>query len=1012
MKCDGSKLNQVWHTPPPTGSGVPAGDVTIQLRSATAACLDCDGCTDGKKPHMWDCMDGNTNQWYTVVPSGGNVQIQHPVSTPTTCITAWGNASQAPLLMRTCATSTPTQEWTWNNATGLLASVSHAGMCLGLTALSCPAQRAFAKGDYTKVLSKWCNPNLRANDRATAMVAAMTTEEKVANLGTYGGPDGLGMGVQRLGIAAPWFNEALHGIAADCNMVSPNQPGGANSSGCPTSFSHGMALGATFNRTLWSLVADTIGTEARAISNIHNTGHAFWAPDINLARDPRWGRGQEVPGEDPFLNAEYILHYATAFQFGKNPENVLEPRRSVKGGAHSSVGHASKRRNIATAKHWMMYDCEECTPCNSTQQMKQDAAKSGGAECGRQNFNALVSDRDQVEYYWPAFRAAVQGGDVASIMCAYNAANGIPSCGNEMSMNEVLRNEWGFDGYIVSDCNAISWDSFTAYIEEKYPGGNKSYHVLVGMSSGCDMGCDGFYGLNGMKAISDGVVPISLVDEAVTRIYTKLIDNGILDPDLDPDVGLGPMDVDTPASRKLALEASMQAMTLLKNEGGLLPLKSTQTVALIGPHINCTEQMLSIYYGGNSLAWYSSPLDAFVRRAGAQIKGFEVGCGAKPIVTQPPSPGPVPTQQPTNDPKKKIGYGNDDYTECNDDSAGGFARAATLAKSADVAIVFVGLHPHDYVRNMSTDAREDEGKDRPHTRLPGMQSELIQTVLAANPNTVVVMIHGGSISIDWTAQHVPAILDAHYPGELGGDAIAGVIYGDLAPQGRVTQTIYPAAWADTRPISDMSMRGYDGKSGITYMHYTGLTLYNFGFGLSYTTFSFTMESPSHIDATTQLFADLNKKHYTLGTAERAAATPGYTIVVKNTGTVAGACSVLAFLDSAGALGGAEDASANGELVDFGLTQILPPGASQTIKLSVSATVLSLIDEAGTERIAPGSYGLTIGVQGSMEDATGDGSGLLTATMELSGPPVKIFDLSQMKAQANAKTHGLWGESPY
>ena len=483
------------------------------------------------------------------------------------------------------------------------------------------------------------------------------------------------------------------------------------------------------------------------------------------------------------------------------------------------------------------------------------------------------------------------------------------------------------------------------------------------------------------------------------------------------------MDVDTPLHRQIAMEASQQAMVLLKNEGGLLPLKESQTIAIIGPHLNSTEQMLSIYYGGNALAWHHSPFDALYGRVGTKGKvvGYNFGCGAKTAPTPPPSPGPAPTGMPTVDPKEKGGYGDDDLTECNDDSA--FAAAATLAKSADVAIVFVGLHPHELVRNNSADSREDEGKDRPYTKLPGMQSELIQAIHASNPNTVVVMIHGGSMSIDWTAANVPAILDAHYPGELGGDAIASILYGDVSPGGRVTQTVYPAAWADTRPISDMSLRGYaaDHNVGITYMHYTGTPLFAFGFGLSYTTFAFAWSSEratssathaSHATTTTAAMAALHKEHYTLSVEERAARSPGYTVVVTNTGKVAAATSVLAFVDSSAALGGDVDAPANGELFDFGRTPVLAPGASHTVILTIAPTVLSLVDVHGTERIAPGEYAVTIGVEGASEDSLEETDGLLHAKLSVSGEPIDVFSLAEAKARANAKTHGLFGVNPY
>ena len=646
LPCDAGAWNFEWSTPA-AGSGV-----QLAVKNYAGACVDCDGCIDGHNPHIRDCDATNTNQLYETVAiagSGSNVQLKNlrPDIQPPTCIASTTDATAA-LEMRTCDATSNLQAWSWNAAAGTLTSAAHAGMCIALTGIPCTVQRTLSQGNFSKI-DAWCNPLLPPKQRAKALVAVLHTDEKIRQLST--GPNG--MGVNRLGVPGARFGEALHGVASDCGSPAPNQPDGSNSSGCPTSFSHGMALGSTFNRSLWTIVADTIGTEARAMANQGKAGHVFWAPDINLARDPRWGRGQEVPGEDPFLNSEYIMRYATAFQFGADYDETtgmptLERRRPVL--SQARFGHYGSRRNIATAKHFMDYDCEVCAPCNVTQ--KGDP--TDGAQCSRQNFNALVSDRDQVEYYWPAFRAAIQGGDVGSIMCSYNGVNGIPSCANEMSQNEVLRSEWGFDGFIVSDCGAIVEPMFTHYVNVTLKK-NLSAQVLIGLTGGCDMGCGNFYGAHAQRAVDDGTVSLDIIDTAVTRAYTKLIENGLLDDDISPYNSLSAMDVDTPRSRQIALEASQQAMVLLKNEGGLLPLSEDSTIALIGPHFNSTEQMLSIYYGGNSLAWSHSPFDALYKRVGikGKIVGHHEGCGVLPVPTPPPSPGPVPTMNPTVDPKQK-----------------------------------------------------------------------------------------------------------------------------------------------------------------------------------------------------------------------------------------------------------------------------------------------------------------------------------------------------------------------
>jgi hypothetical protein len=276
-KCDPAAWNMQWTTPK-----LPNGDVSLAVKQYRSACLDCDGCTDGHLPHIWDCDPTNTNQGYTTVavPGGSNVLIKNMRTdvpgtnpTPLTCLSSQADATQA-LEMRTCDVKSSRQAWTWDAAAGTLASVAHAGMCIALTGIPCPAQRVLSGGNYSKI-DVWCNPSEPPHVRAAALVAVMATPEKIAQLST--GPTG--MGVPRLGIPSPWFNEALHGVASDCGAPAPNQADGSNSSGCPTSFSHGMALGSTFNRTLWTLVADTIGTEANAMANQHKTGHSFWVSD-------------------------------------------------------------------------------------------------------------------------------------------------------------------------------------------------------------------------------------------------------------------------------------------------------------------------------------------------------------------------------------------------------------------------------------------------------------------------------------------------------------------------------------------------------------------------------------------------------------------------------------------------------------------------------------------------------------------------------------------------------------
>ena len=361
-------------------------------------------------------------------------------------------------------------------------------------------------------------------------------------------------------------------------------------------------------------------------------------------------------------------------------------------------------------------------------------------------------------------------------------------------MNTVLRGNFSFDGVVVSDCGAIGDGAFSHYIQEHFDSDPKQ-QARLGVQSGCDLNCGSFYTGHVNDAVAANILPQSDVDAALVRIWTHAFALGLMDaPDdtRNPFRSLerfGPRQVDTPASRALSLSAAEQAMCLLKNENGLLPLKlGTTKVALIGPNLNVTTEMLSIYASeGNQLVLEHSPWSAF-KRGGAIITATAAGC---------------------NDTQ---GDGQSDIG-CLEDS--GFAAAEAAAKTADVVLLFVGLRPAAFTpKNASSDAWEGEGRDRIRTELPGLQPELVRRVAAANNKTVLILIHGGPLSIEDQVPQVAAILDASYPGQLGGDAIFNTVFGMNPPAGRLTTTWYNKNFVDTRPITDMSLRG---RGGITYV---------------------------------------------------------------------------------------------------------------------------------------------------------------------------------------------------
>ncbi|XP_065841345.1 uncharacterized protein [Oscarella lobularis] len=695
----------------------------------------------------------------------------------------------------------------------------------------------------------YCNCSLDAETRAKDLVSRLENVEKTRSMESLKRSNGAGHsngGVPRLGVPEFLFGECLHGVKTGCGS-SPNNA----STGCPTSFPHALGLAATFNHTLWSLAGEIVSTEARSLHNQGIAGIAFWAPDVNLFRDPRWGRGQEVPGEDPFLSAEYVAHYSTGLQ---------------------SIDDSKYLKIISTCKHFSAYDLENW---NGTD---------------RHHFDARVTDQDLVDYYWVPFRSCVERARVRSIMCSYNSVNGVPSCANSLFQNDIARGEWGFDGFFVSDCGAVSnIENHHNYTK------NSNDTCRVAVLGGCDMNCGRFYSENLNAAVENGSVPEAAITEASYRIYREFIRLGELDPpELVSYKSLGPEVVDTSDARQLAYEAAQQMIVLLKNDGNLLPLdaKKIKTLALIGPHANATQAMLSNYHGTNTLVDSHSPLQALEKILGPDKIKYAQGC--------------------------KI--------DANDTSM--IKDAVAAAKTSDVVIIFVGLD----------ETQESEGKDRTVLDLPGSQNDLVEAVYAAGKPTVVVLINGGPLAVSWIQDHVPAIVEAFYPGEMGGDAIADVLLGKISPAGRLPVTVYPSDFVNKRSMFDMSLSD---NGGITYRYYAGKALWEFGYGLSYTSFSYNWSS---------LTSDV--VNYNIDDVIRSPI--NYTVVVTNTGSMLGDDVVLAFLTSPPYPGGPLK-----EL--FGFQRVrLAPGESTTVHLSVPPLVLASVDGDGVQAIKSGRYGVRVG----------------------------------------------------
>lgn len=544
-----------------------------------------------------------------------------------------------------------------------------------------------------------------------------------------------------------WWNEALHGVAR---------------AGLATSFPQSIALGSTWNPDLVQKLMDVSSTEARVHNNVYGKKLTYWSPTINILRDPRWGRNEESYSEDPYLLSRMAVAFVKGFQ-----------------GDHSKYLKA-----VATIKHFV----------------------ANNSEYNRHNGSADVSERWLREYYLAAFKAAITEGGAYSVMSAYNAINGVPASANTWLLEEVLRGEWGFRGYVVSDCGAVS-DVVNQHKYETDP----EKAVALTAKSGTDLECETceieqfLYDKYLLNAYKKGYITDTDLDKNVTRLFRARFLLGEFDPPENVPFTKTPRSkLDCQEHRDLALQAAREAMVLLKNRGNLLPLdkKSIKQVAVIGPNADIVE--LGGYSGSPSVR--ISPLQGLQDK----LKGkaeivFSKGCSI-------------------------MGKEEIDWDEENDrpifkmlDETKSINDAADSAAKSDVAILFVGT-------NLSV---ANEAADRVDLDLPGNQLALIQKVYQANPKTIVVLINGMALTINWVDKNVPAILEGWYAGQAQGAAIADVLFGDYNPAGRLPVTFHRSV-EDLPPLSD-----YDITKGRTYMFNKKKVLYPFGYGLSYSTFEYS-----------------------------------------------------------------------------------------------------------------------------------------------------------------------------
>jgi len=602
------------------------------------------------------------------------------------------------------------------------------------------------------VFSQTASPGYPFNDssistqkRVDDLVSRMTLEEKTGQM-QHTSP-----AIERLDIPAyNWWNECLHGVARN---------------GIATVFPQAIGLAATWNTTLVHQEADIISTEGRAkyyeaiSKNKHDIyqGLTFWSPNINIFRDPRWGRGQETYGEDPFLTAQIGTAFVKGLQ-GDDPKYF---------------------KVIATAKHFAVHS---------------------GPEPERHLFDAWPSEKDLYETYLPAFESLVKDAKVYSVMGAYNRLYGTPCCASDLLLEKTLRGSWGFKGYIVSDCGAIS----DFYNSHKFvPDAIKASALAV--KNGTDLACGDEY-RHLIEAVASGYITEAEIDIAVKRLFTARIKLGLFDPpSLVPYSSIKPTDYDTEQNRMLARRVAQQSIVLLKNEKSILPIsKKTKSIVVIGPYANEVPVLLGNYNGVPSHP--VTILQGIKNRAGKINISYAVG---------------------TEAPEK---LANDSLKRTQADKL--IEEAIELARKAEF-IVFVGGISSDLEgEEMPVKVEGFNGGDRTNLDLPHSQQLLLEKLQKLGKPIVFVMTNGSALSVNWAKKYIPAIVDCWYPGEEGGNAVADVLFGDYNPAGRLPVTFYKSV-NDLPSFEDYSMKGR------TYRYFKGEPLFAFGFGLSYTDFKYS-----------------------------------------------------------------------------------------------------------------------------------------------------------------------------
>ncbi len=822
------------------------------------------------------------------------------------------------------------------------------------------------------------NPSLSLKERLADLISRMTLEEKVSQL-IYDAP-----AIERLDIPGyNWWNECLHGVAR---------------AGLATSFPQAIGLAATWDTKLLHRVSTAISDEARAKHHefirrgkrgIYQ-GLTFWSPNINIFRDPRWGRGMETYGEDPYLTGKLAVSFVRGLQ-GDDPRYL---------------------KVVATPKHYAVHS---------------------GPEPDRHTFDAQTDERDLRETYLPHFELAVKQGRAFSIMCAYNRYMGEACCGSQRLLIEILRDEWDFEGYVVSDCGAI---------RDIY-----EYHKVVETSaeaaalavrSGCDLNCGREY-KSLLESVQKGYISEEQIDTAVRRLFLARFKLGMFDPpEMVPYTKIPFEKVDCQEHRNLAVETARASIVLLKNENNTLPLpKDLDSIAVIGPNADDTEVLLGNYNGNPSQPitvlrgiigkvsknttvhyalgcewadnlpcleviptsalftwegekrqnglkaeffdnrglegepvfsridkeihfnwWDGAPREDFdadnfgIRWTGELVapvsgayilggegfNGFRIFLDDELLVEFDGRHHPRKTYKTVILEAGRSYPLRVEYFERSEDAhmkllwripgRGLEEEAIKKAKMADAVIMVMGLSPRLEGEEMDVEVEGFKGGDRLDIRLPNKQRSLIKSIHALGKPTVLVLLNGSALAINWANEHIPAIVEAWYPGQAGGEATADVLFGDFNPAGRLPVTFYKSV-DQLPPFKDYNMQGH------TYRYFSGKPIYPFGFGLSYSKFKYSnLDLPKTVEINQDVVVSVD---------------------IQNVGEMAGDEVVQLYLSDV-------EASVPVPIRSLkGFERIyLRPGEKKSIEFVLTAKELSLIDKEFKRVVEPGIFEVSVG----------------------------------------------------